>query len=263
MKFPLLSCFLFFTISSFAQTELLTYEQPLPCLNKKFTIVANVVEDASGSWNITEQEILDNVAAMNEYFELICVSFEVCEFKSIPNYHLDTLDGNDFEQLIVENHEAYRINFFFVQDITGAAVQACGFASLGGIGLMEDGGVVIKKGDCNNPFTFTHEMGHYFGLLHTFEGNGSELVNGDNCDTEGDLVCDTPADNYEPGDAVDLYVDEDNDCRFINTDQDANGQYYRPDVGNIMSYYPCRCGFTTGQYLRMAERCLETNGRMW
>ncbi|MBL0071623.1 MAG: hypothetical protein IPP34_07360 [Bacteroidetes bacterium] len=35
-------------------------------------------------------------------------------------------------------------------------------------------------------------MGHFFGLYHTFETQfGSELANGSNCATTGDLVCDT------------------------------------------------------------------------
>lgn len=33
-----------------------------------------------------------------------------------------------------------------------------------------------------------HEMGHYLGLLHTFDGG----CNNYNCDTDGDGVCDTP-----------------------------------------------------------------------
>ncbi len=245
----------------FGQTELITYQQPLPCLNQKFTIVANVVEDRFGAWNITEQEILDNVVELNKFFEPICVSFEVCEFRPVANFNLDTLENDDYPQLEVEQQQAYRINFYFVQEILGLDIAACGFANLGGIGVYTSGGVVIKKGGCNNPGTFAHEIGHYFGLLHTFEGNGIELVNGDNCDTAGDLICDTHADNYDPAEPVENYVDQ--NCRFINQDQDANSEYYRPDVGNIMSYYPCRCGFTTGQYLKMAEVIRVTNGKMW
>ncbi|HFA48507.1 MAG TPA: hypothetical protein ENJ95_05745 [Bacteroidetes bacterium] len=263
MKFFLSFCLLFFTFASFAQTDLLTYEQPLPCLNKKFTIVANVVEDQFGNWNITEDEIRENVAAMNEHFANICVSFEVCEFRSVKNYQLDTLDSDlgDYEQLVVEEHQANRINFYFVSEIAGADPLVCGFANLGGIGVLDRDGIVIKKGNCANPTTFAHEMGHYFGLQHTFEGSGEEHANGDNCETTGDQICDTPADNFVVGQPMSSYVD--GDCRYINTERDENGDYYRPDVGNIMSYYPCACGFTTGQFLKMAEVCRATNGRMW
>jgi len=109
--------------------------------------------------------------------------------------------------------------------------------------------------------TLTHEMGHMFGLLHTFEGNGIELVNGSNCETEGDLICDTPADPFVEGDDMSLYIGE--DCEFISIKLDSNFQYYQPDVGNIMSYYPCSCGFTRGQYLKMAETFLNSDPKMW
>ena len=103
-------------------------------------------------------------------------------------------------------------------------------------------------------------MGHYFDLLHTFEGNGSELVNGDNCEVAGDGICDTPADPFVPNDEMADYM---SGCTFINGKVDINGEFYRPDVGNIMSYYPCSCGFTTGQYIRMAETCVAASGSMW
>jgi hypothetical protein len=37
-------------------------------------------------------------------------------------------------------------------------------------------------------------MGHNLGLLHTFEEPPKEYVDESNCNTAGDLVCDTSAD---------------------------------------------------------------------
>ncbi|MEM8909477.1 MAG: M43 family zinc metalloprotease, partial [Bacteroidota bacterium] len=127
--------------------------------------------------------------------------------------------------------------------------------------LTSDGVVITKE----NLDEIPHEMGHYFGLLDTFEGSGTELVNGSNCETEGDLVCDTPADPYVPGQPIENYVNVDLGCRFINPQTDANGDPYAPLVGNTMSDYPneCDCGFTNGQYLRMANTYLNGPTRMW
>jgi hypothetical protein len=108
-------------------------------------------------------------------------------------------------------------------------------------------------------------MGHYFGLSHTFEPGG-ELVDGSNCSTVSDGICDTPADPFVEGDNTADYVNA--NCKFISMKKDANGQYYDPIVGNIMSYYPnaCKCsaglGFTHDQYLKMANTYLSNPG-MW
>lgn len=37
--------------------------------------------------------------------------------------------------------------------------------------------------------TLTHELGHYFALFHTFQGNSCDETN---CEWQGDRVCDTP-----------------------------------------------------------------------
>jgi hypothetical protein len=149
-------------------------------------------------------------------------------------------------------------------DLPGKA----GFATLGGIADSSKlgCGIVIKKSS-TDPRTLTHEMGHFFGLLHTFEGPSGgqtlELANGSNCSITGDLICDTPADPYIDPELVSTYVDNGVNCRFISMKKDANGQYYDPLVGNIMSYYsPCSCGFTDQQYIRMATVYLS-NTSMW
>lgn len=101
-----------------------------------------------------------------------------------------------------------------------------------------------------------HELGHNFNLFHTFQGSTSstpELVTrgtGANCDTAGDLVCDTPADPYGRSGASLTYV---NGCpSYAGTATDPQGLTYSPSISNIMSYYyPCTHDFTPGQYDRM------------
>ncbi|MGH9935562.1 MAG: M43 family zinc metalloprotease [Blastocatellia bacterium] len=94
---------------------------------------------------------------------------------------------------------------------------------------------------------FAHEIGHYFDLYHTHEDDfGSECPSGSNCDTTGDLLCDTPADPRLNQGFVDV-----TNCTYNNmaaTPADCAGAY-NPSVRNLMSYAPghCRNEFTPGQ----------------
>ncbi len=234
--------------------------EPLPCLNKDFSIVVHIVRDTLGSAGVAEQEILDALNEVNDYYSDICVSFSVCEFRYIDNFQYDNLVfSEEWSQLLTTYHQANRINMFFVTNIDEDP-SICGKADLGGISSMQGTGVAIVK-SCAEVGTIAHELGHFFGLMHTFEGSGVELADGSNCDTFGDNICDTPADPYNEDDPVEMYVND--NCEFIYNGLDANGDYYDPMVGNIMSYYPCKCGFTYEQYLVMANSYLNSNPKMW
>jgi len=102
-----------------------------------------------------------------------------------------------------------------------------------------------------------HELGHFFSLIHTHVNNQydplfitDELVNGSNCSTAGDFICDTPADpglfafRMAPAPA----------CQYIDTvTTDINGDLYNPIVNNYMSALShCTNSFTPEQYSRMA-----------
>ena len=237
--------------SSFSQTK-----QKLPCLDRKFTIIVHIVRDSLGQPNITETDISSAISVVNQDFSPICVSFEICEFRYIDNFQYDILDEqNEVPELEIKYHEKNRINMYLVQNTSSGNSFA-----MSTIGDLDGGGIVIVK--ISGPRVYSHEMGHYFGLPHTFAGSG-ELVDGSNCSTTGDLICDTPADPFIDGTDGENYVDA--NCRFIDMQQDANGDYYTPDVGNIMSYYPdrCKCGFTYDQFWIMANTYLNSNPKMW
>jgi hypothetical protein len=254
---------LFFFFSTFL-TPLLTYSnvcdtiKPLPRINKEFLVIAYIVVDKDSVPNITQAQITSTLANVSQIFAPIGASFTVCEFRTIYNFQYNAVDSPFKKELDPQYKSDNRINIYYVDNFKGDLGTACGVAAGGIPGT--NGNITIKK-SCNQPLVVAHEMGHYFSLLHPFNG-GTELVNGSNCQTDGDGVCDTPADPFVQGDNLSDYVNS--SCLFISTKKDANGEYYDPDVSNIMSYYtPCVClKFTHQQYERMANYYLS-NPTAW
>lgn len=235
----------------------------LPCLDKTFTIVVHVFPDSlRKQYNIVEANVRQAVASVNPFFEPICARFEICEFRYHDNWQYDTLrsTAEQMPEITTKYNVERRINMYLVDSFENPYAR-CGLATLNGINDPVSSYVLVRK-SCLDARTIAHELGHFFNLKHTFEGNGAELVDGSNCTTEGDGICDTPADPYVPGEPFEAYLGA--QCRFISGKRDAKGDYYNPDVGNIMSYYPCdTCGFTWGQLNAMAEAYLSSAIKFW
>ncbi|OCB92033.1 Metalloprotease [Sanghuangporus baumii] len=87
--------------------------------------------------------------------------------------------------------------------------------------------------------TLTHEVGHWLGLYHTFQGG---------CSTPGDHVADTA---QEASPARGCPVGR-NSCAV----QEADGIDHPDPIRNHMDYsaHDCRNQFTSGQFTRMAEQ---------
>jgi hypothetical protein len=213
------------------------------CFMKELSIVFYVFLDSLGTNNVTPASINSCVSNLNKYFKPLCIKFLSCSTKTIPEYEYNQWDRPNHEFKIVGNfnyHTDKTINIYLVDNIVVPG-GANGYAD------MPPGNVIVLKKSALGGLTPVHEMGHFFGLPHTFETTvPAELVRRTNCYTSGDMFCDTDADPYPTGSAPTT------PCGFLYGPADTAGDYFIPPVDNIMSYWDCRCRFTQEQYNYMA-----------
>ena len=194
------------------------------CVNVKF----HIVRESNGTGGFNASQIPSLINYINQFYNSISINVASAGFDYINNSVLFNIDdvGNDsteFNQLITNNNVSNAINFYIVNSANYN----------GRAGAIISNNLVVRIDKVFAP-TSPHEIGHCFNLLHTFQGTASgtggcaENINGSNCSSCGDNVCDTPAD----------------------ANLGATGGY-NPDLTNIMSYYFTRDHFTQLQGTRM------------
>jgi hypothetical protein len=224
------------------------YQALTTCLNKTLSLHFIVVTDSLNNPGITVSAIQLAVQYLNTWYAPVCLSFQICKIDTVYSYKYnkwhDTHDDPEFRALYCQEN---MINIALVSTLITPAGKA-GYAPLGNgpSASPHHDLIVLMKGSIGNGSLFPHEMGHFFGLYHTFETSlGVEFVNESNCSSTGDLLCDTPADiNPAPVSGA---------CVWTGTNRDPNNDLYTPMLGNIMSYHNSACplSFTTDQYNRI------------
>jgi len=209
----------------------------------------HIVRQTSGTGGINPLVLYRELDSVNARYAPANMQFYTCA----PPHYINDTDLYDFsfseEPLLCNPNDVPNVlNIYYVNSIGGGGV--CGYAYF----PPSPDRILIANPCANNGKTLAHEIGHYYFLYHTHgKTNGSptdELVDGSNCTTHGDDLCDTPADpNLNLYGNIDsLFV-----CRYYDTYTDINGMMFNPLMNNIMSYAPSWCvnSFTTGQYNRM------------
>ena len=205
--------------------------------------VAKNVNGFSASTPYTIDQIF---AQINATYQDANVQFYKC---GPINYIEDNAiyDLNRSNRSILNSYDVSGVmNFYFVNTYS----NYCGEGDYPGVGER-----VIYATRCfgfSSASVITHLIGQFFSLYptHGTTNTAAELVNGSNCATAGDQICDTPAD-------PNLYTSgySSSTCQYTGNLLDANQEPYQPDSTNFMSYASgsCRDHFTQMQKDRIYQ----------
>ncbi len=280
MKFINLTVLLFYL---FLFTE--GYSQYINCgttQHKKFHLVNNkanninnsavinvhvyIVRDKKGREGVAVHKVESALITVKNIFENYNICVNIVSIDDIKNDNFYDFYGGHttLNSLYNYTHDNLSLNIYVVEkySVNASLLNSMKLGLANGIpgnALY----VMDNTSNVSNIFSFghkggrliAHEMGHCLGLFHTHDNSDcDELVNGSNCNTCGDKVCDTPAD---PG--LSGYVSS--NCGYTGGLTDTNGDYYTPLTNNIMSYslLDCITDFTPGQIDKIFQTIYDNN----
>ncbi len=154
--------------------------------------------------------------------------------------------GDNVKDLVQWDPDSY-LNVWSVANISrGGSGQVSAYANFPWMGRDDDGIVVLSSNLEYDDRTMTHEVGHYLGLFHPFQGG---------CTSQNDRVDDTPPIEQRNG------IQR---CNNVNTcDYTSNpaGKDFPDMETNYMDYTTCGAAFTEGQKSRMLSFLPPANNR--
>lgn len=199
----------------------------------------HIVRNNSGLTSLDTALLRKGLRFINKAFEESGLEFYVCgAYNYINNSVYYDIDNTEYELLNTTFGTANVINIFMVNSITHNGASATGVAPTPG------GSSWVMLRNNADTTVYPHEMGHFFGLLHTHGYSNTvrsdEYVDGSNCQEAGDYICDTPADpRLSP--AIVNGANVNAQCQYFGGLRDAHYDTYVPDATNLMSYAPARC----------------------
>ncbi len=226
-----------------------TYSKSNSKIVNSIPIKAHIIRNSNGNGGLGVNDLNLAINELNTTYADAYLEFYLSDgIDYIDNNNLCHFNKTRESALISSYYTPGVLNIYFFDYVENESdVNICGYTN--NVGKLDV--IVIQNSCVINSSSLSHEVGHFFSLIHTqgpqSEGLTTELVNGSNCDTDGDGICDTPADPTLSNSNVDNF------CNYVGNEVDANGDRFHPDTQNIMSYSlkGCRSHFSTKQFARM------------
>ncbi|MEP7372026.1 MAG: zinc-dependent metalloprotease [Chitinophagaceae bacterium] len=186
---------------------------------------------------------------------------ERVDASSLPNYvanGVNAVNSTGCPDLTLKNFSRWNpsdyYNIWVVNKIDGADGTSgqfiAGYAYFAGAPSTLDGTVMLATQMITGQKTLPHEIGHALNLYHPFEDsdNDTDCPANTNCNSTGDLVCDTDPItlNYNVGSGLYNFA-----CRTGANGCAAPNNYTINTESNFMSYTNCYTLFTNGQKARV------------
>lgn len=214
-------------------------------------VYVHVITNASGSGNISDTVIANQIKVLNDSYSGLTGGFNtkfrfslISTDRTANNTYFSAGYGTAAETSMknaLRKGTAKDLNIYFNQPSTGElgwATFPSSYASKPKMdGVVCDGRTV--PGGSFSPYnegdTATHEVGHWLGLYHTFQGG---------CSKNGDYVADTPA-SKAPNFGCPAGINTCTGNKYPGNDPIENFMDYTDDY--------CMYKFTTGQNDRAAS----------
>ncbi|CAG9462379.1 unnamed protein product [Pedinophyceae sp. YPF-701] len=217
---------------------------------------------SNGEGSLTEAQVNAQISVLNSAFSQVGARFVLRELRQVEDAGKFACPQSEHDSIAQELavDPGCAVNVYSCKPASGSL----GRARLPGLPESDPRNWVFVRYDTlpggdSSAFgygdTLVHEVGHYFGLLHVFEGG--ECM--DSSEDSGDKVVDTPAQSTPSyftglgGDACDTPKDT---CPDLPGDD---------SVSNYMDYSGdlCMTEFTPGQELRMVAMIAQHKPSLW
>ncbi len=219
-------------------------------------IKAHIIRSSNGTGGLNTTELHEAISKLNAIYAEAFIEFFLCDgINYIDDSAYCHLKKGEETSITEVNNVPGLINIYFTDYLKNSSNEdICGYSN----NIARNDFIIMKNNCATNNSSLAHEIGHFFSLIHTHGPDNdtitTELVDGTNCDTDGDGICDTPADPKLSNKNVNNF------CEYTGNLTDANGAMFTPDTNNIMSYSKkeCRTHFSPQQLARMYAFYLTT-----
>ncbi|MEM9991526.1 MAG: hypothetical protein AAF738_07155, partial [Bacteroidota bacterium] len=250
----------------------LAQESVFPRWNIQYVpITFHLTAKDDGTQRVSERAILDQLCSLNEDFAPLNIQFYIHRLHYINSSVL--FDNHRQGQTQMENErDRFSIDVFIFENAnTDSGIEEG--ITFGYYSPSRDWVVMRKDQISGRSVVLTHELGHFFSLLHPYNGwdnepweeavHGNpaprlsprgirtEQQNGGNCDNAGDFLCDTPPDYF--------FAFGWRNCTYNGGAQDPNGELVDPDESLFMANFLQGCSRSDYNFSPQQQSMMQTD----